>query len=90
MKSLVIMSYVQPVEGNVLRMGVVTENRDTVKHPVGPSNYRLFDSAFRRSQHLLTCMTFGGFRKFYAERVNWKLTIPFVGSLVAPFMSKCK
>lgn len=90
MKSLVIMSYVQPVEGNVLRMGVVTENRDTDKHPVQSYDYRRFDSAFQRSQHLLTCMTFGGFRKFYAERVNWKVSIPFVGSLVAPFMKRCK
>jgi hypothetical protein len=54
MKSLVIVNYLQPVEGNLVRVGIVEENRDTVKHPVGQSDYRKFDRMFKRSRTLLT------------------------------------
>lgn len=85
MKSLVILSYVQPVEGSKIRVGVVEESRDTVKYPVAFSYYRMWEEAFQRSKTLLTCRTLSGFRQFYAERTNWKIKIPFLGSLVSPY-----
>lgn len=85
MKSLVILNYLQPVDGNLVRFGIVESKRDTVKDPViMPSYYRWYDRLFRRSRTLLTCRTLAGWRQFYAERTIWKIEIPFVGSILSP------
>ena len=92
MKSLVLFSYKQPVKGNSIRWGVLEYRQDTKKHPLNWSTingpYRKFDSAFRRSRNLDTVTTWGGVKAFYRERQNWGVKIPFVGSLVKPFLAK--
>ena len=90
MKSLVLFSYKQPVKGNSFRWGVLESRQDTVKHPLalatvnGP--YRRRDPEFKRSRNLDTVLTTAGPKMFYKERQNWKVKIPFVGSLVKPFI----
>jgi hypothetical protein len=86
MKSLVLFSYKQPVEGAKFRWGVLCDRRDTVKHPVYNDQYRKDDPEFRRSRNLDTVLTRQGPRMFYKERQNWRLAIPFVGSLVSRFL----
>ena len=90
MNNLVLFNYVQPLKGNSLRFGVETQRRDTVKQPLSPatlnSNYRRNDQAFERSQNLMSVRTFQGPKAFYRERVKWRFTVPFVGSLVKPFL----
>jgi hypothetical protein len=88
MKSLVLFSYRQPVEGFKFRWGVLESRRDTVKHPVNNAAYRADDPAFERSRHLDMVSTLGGVKAFYRQRQHWKVKIPFVGSLVKPFMAK--
>jgi len=84
------MSYVQPLEGRSFKWGVIHSKRDTKKEPLSPDTlkgyYRFHDEAFDRSQNLLGVQTRDGFRQLYAERVKWKFTIPFVGSLVSRFI----
>lgn len=86
MKSLVLFSYKQPVEGSRFRWGVQCDRRDTVKHPVHNPAYRADDPAFARSRNLDTVLTRQGPKMFYKERQNWRLVIPFVGSLVERFL----
>ncbi len=88
MKSLVLFSYRQPVEGFKFRWGVLESRRDTVKHPVFNESYRANDAAFERSRDLDTVTTRDGVRAFYRQRQHWKLKIPLVGSLVKPFLAK--
>lgn len=88
MKSLVLFSYRQPVEGFKFRWGVLESRRDTVKHPVFNEAYRANDPAFERSRDLDTVTTRDGVRAFYRQRQHWKLKIPLVGSLVKPFLAK--
>jgi len=89
MKSLIVMNYKQSVEGKKFRWGVVETVRDTKKEPVAlPSYYRFWElgKAFQRSKNLATVKTRSGLRSFYLERANWKVKIPFVGSLVSKFI----
>lgn len=88
MKSLVLFSYQQPVEGFKFRWGVLESRRDTVKYPVNNKYYRADDPAFKRSQDLDTVTTASGVKMFYRQRQNWKIKIPFLGSLVKPFLAK--
>lgn len=89
MSSLVLCSYKQPMEGAKFRWGVLTHTRDTNKEPLSfktlNGNYRRWDSLFRRTQNIETLQTRDGFRCFYRERQNWRVAIPFVGSLVKRF-----
>jgi len=86
MKSLVLFGYRQPVEGSKFRWGVLESRRDTVKHPVSNDGYRADDPEFERSRHLDMVSTLGGVKAFYRQRQHWKVKIPFVGSLVKPFL----
>ena len=92
MSSLVLMSYQQPVKGNKFRWGVHLSKQDTKKHPLawatikGP--YRKHDPEFKRTRNLETVHTAHGVRAFYKERTNWRVSIPFIGSLVKPFLKK--
>jgi hypothetical protein len=86
MQSLVLFSYRQPVEGYKFRWGVLESRRDTEKYPVHNDAYRADDPAFERSRDLDTVTTSRGVRAFYRQRQNWKIKIPFVGSLVKPFL----
>jgi hypothetical protein len=90
MKSLVLFSYRQPVEGSNFRWGVLESQRDTKKQPLAESTlrgpYRWDDIAFDRSRTLDMVLTLGGPKAFYHERQNWGIKIPFLGSLVKPFM----
>lgn len=91
MQSLILMSYKQPhKETASFRWGVVCHKRDTKKNPLdlktlqGP--YRKRDPLFKRSRNLWTVLTRSGPKAFYHERTRWSLRIPFVGSLVKPFL----
>jgi len=90
MKSLVLFSYKQPVEGSKLRWGVLTSRRNTETQPLSwetqTGMYRKYDPAFKRSRDLDTVQTRQGSKAFYRERQNWGIKIPFVGSLVSPFL----
>jgi hypothetical protein len=90
MKSLVLFSYKQPVEGSTFRWGVLQNRRDTKKSPLSWTTltgaYRKYDPEFKRSQKLDTVKTRDGVKAFYKERQNWGIKIPFVGSLVSPFV----
>lgn len=90
MKSLVLFSYKQPVEGSKFRWGVLNDRRDTKKSPLSVntlrSGYRSDDPEFERSRKLDTVQTRDGVKAFYKERQNWGLRIPLVGSLVSPFL----
>ena len=94
MKSLVLFSYKQPVEGNSFRWGVLESRRDTKKFPLSLatlwSGYRAGDENFERSRNLDMVSTWGGIKAFYRERQNWGIKIPFLGSLVKPFLPKTK
>ncbi len=90
MKSLVLMSYRQPVEGSSFRWGVKLSNRNTNKSPLSLNTiwgqYRKFDPMFKRTKNLETVQTSEGVKAFYKERTNWRISIPFLGSLVKPFI----
>lgn len=90
MKSLVLFSYKQPVEGSRVRWGVLRGRRDTKKIPLSfntlTNGYRAADPDFERSRKLDTVQTREGVRAFYKERQNWGIKIPLVGSLVSPFL----
>jgi hypothetical protein len=90
MKSLVLFSYRQPVEGSKFRWGVLAGQRDTKKQPLAESTlsgpYRWDDIAFDRSRTLDTVLTTKGPKAFYHERQRWSVRVPFVGSLVAKFL----
>jgi len=90
MKSLVLFSYRQPVEGSKFRWGVLESRRNTEKQPLSLDTifgaYRKFDPEFERSRDLDTVLTRDGVKAFYRERQNWGIKIPFLGSLVKPFM----
>lgn len=89
MKSLILMNYKQPKTGGQFRWGVVESIRDTKKDLVClPSNYRWQElgRTFFRSRKLATVKTRQGLRAFYLERAKWKIQIPFLGSLVSPFI----
>ena len=92
MKSLVLFSYRQPVEGSKFRWGVLESRRNTVKEPLAWSTlrgyYRWNDPAFERSRDLDTVTTREGVKAFYRERQNWGIKIPLLGSLVKPFLAK--
>jgi hypothetical protein len=92
MKSLVLFSYKQPVKGNSFRWGVLCDRLDTKKSPLSPKTingpYRKYDPEFERSRNLDTVHTARGVKAFYKERKNWGVKIPFVGSLVKPFLAK--
>ena len=89
MSSLVLCSYKQPMEGAKFRWGVLREERDTVKNPLSyktiNGSYRADDPIFERSRNIETLQTRDGFRCFYRERQNWRVAIPFIGSLVKRF-----
>ena len=87
MKSLVLFSYNQPVDGKNLRWGILENRRDTVKSPIRHTEYRKDDAEFRRSRHLDVVRTREGLKSFYRQRQNWKIKIPFVGSLLKPFLN---
>ena len=90
MRSLVLFSYKQPVEGSKFRWGVLQSRRNTNKHPLSwetiTGQYRKGDPEFKRSRDLVTVQTREGVKAFYRERQRWGIKIPFVGSLVAPFL----
>ncbi len=90
MKSLVLFSYKQPVAGSKFRWGVLNDRRDTKKSPLSintlRSGYRSDDPEFERSRKLDTVQTREGVKAFYRERQRWGIKIPFVGSLVSPFL----
>ena len=90
MKSLVLFSYKQPVEGTSFRWGVLHNRRNTEKHPLSwdtiTGAYRKYDSDFERSKNLDTVQTRNGVKAFYRERQGWGIKIPFVGSLVSKFL----
>ena len=90
MKSLVLFSYKQPVEGSTFRWGVLQGRRDTKKNPLSwktlTGMYRKYDPEFQRSQKLDTVKTRDGVKAFYKERQNWGIKIPFIGSLVSRFI----
>jgi len=90
MKSLVLFSYKQPVEGSKVRWGVLHGRRDTKKSPLSfntlTNGYRAGDPDFERSRKLDTVQTREGVRMFYKERQNWGVKIPLVGSLVSKFL----
>jgi len=90
MKSLVLFSYKQPVEGSKVRWGVLQSRRNTKKNPLSwatlRGGYRANDKEFERSRDLDTVQTRQGSKAFYRERQNWGIKIPFVGSLVSPFL----
>ena len=90
MKSLVLFSYKQPVEGSKVRWGVLLSRRNTQEVPLSwntiTGNYRANDKDFERSRDLDTVQTRQGNKAFYRERQNWGIKIPFVGSLVSPFL----
>ena len=90
MKSLVLFSYKQPVEGSKIRWGVLQSRRNTQKVPLSwntiTGSYRANDKDFERSRDLDTVQTRQGNKAFYRERQNWGIKIPFVGSLVSPFL----
>ncbi len=90
MKSLVLFSYKQPVEGSKIRWGVLQNRRDTKKDPLSWTTldgmYRKNDPEFKRSQKLDTVKTRDGVKAFYKERQRWGIRIPFLGSLVSPFV----
>lgn len=89
MKSLVLFSYQQPVEGSSFRWGVLEHSRDTFKHPVHtPSDYRVDDPDFARSRNLDAVLTTCGIKAFYRERRNWRIKIPAIGSFVEPILMK--
>ena len=91
MKSLVLFSYKQPVEGSTFRWGVLQGRRDTDKQPLSwetiTGMYRKHDPEFERTRKLDTVQTRRGVKMFYKERQNWGIKIPFVGSLVSPFLT---
>ena len=90
MKSLVLFSYKQPVEGSTFRWGILQNRRDTKKNPLSwktlTGMYRKHDPEFKRSQKLDTVKTRDGVKAFYKERQNWGIKIPFIGSLISPFI----
>ena len=90
MKSLVLFSYKQPVEGSKFRWGVLQSRRNTDKQPLSwetiMGDYRKYDPEFKRSLDLDTVQTRDGVKAFYRERQRWGIKIPFVGSLVSPFL----
>ena len=90
MKSLVLFSYKQPVDGAKFRWGVLQSRRNTNKHPLSwetlTGAYRKYDSEFERSRDLDTVQTREGCKAFYRERQRWGIKIPVVGSLVSPFL----
>lgn len=90
MKSLVLMNYVQPVDGIKFRWGVKIDSRDTKKQPLALSTllgpYRRNDKEFQRTRNLITLKTNDGIKAFYVERTKWKIEIPWIGSLVSRFM----
>lgn len=92
MKSLVLFSYKQPVENAKFRWGVLESRRDTTKDPIAWAtvygSYRSGDLDFKRSKNLDYVTTREGIKAFYRERQNWGIKIPFVGSLVKPFLAK--
>ena len=89
MKSLVLFSYKQPVAGSKFRWGVLNDRRDTKKSPLSDNtingSYRADDPVFERTRKIDTLQTRDGFRCFYREQQNWRVAIPFVGSLVKRF-----
>ena len=89
MKSLVMFSYKQPVEGSKFRWGVLNERRNTNEQPLSwatiDGSYRKNDPEFKRSRDLDTVQTRDGVKAFYRERQKWGIKIPFVGSLVSPY-----
>ena len=91
MKSLVLFSYKQPASGSKLRWGVLQSRRDTDQQPLSRETvtgmYRKHDPDFKRTRKLDTVQTLGGVKMFYKERQGWGIKIPFVGSLVSPFLS---
>jgi len=92
MSNLVLMSYRQPVEGSKFRWGVKLSNRNTKKDPLSEttlkSHYRKYDPMFERTQNIETVQTPAGVKAFYKERTKWRVSIPLVGSLVKPFLTK--
>ena len=86
LKSLVMFSYDQPVDGSKFRWGVLQSKRDTKKNPLNPEtingNYRKWDSAFKRSRNIEYVQTRDGVKAFYKERKRWGLKVPCVVSLV--------
>jgi len=92
MKSLVFFSYKQPVENAKFRWGVLESRRDTDKDPLTWAtvygSYRSGDWDFKRSKNLDYVITSEGTKAFYRERQHWGIKIPFVGSLVKPFLAK--
>ena len=58
MKSLVLFSYKQPVQGSKFRWGVLQSRRNTDKQPLSwgtiTGAYRMYDPEFRRSRDLDT------------------------------------
>jgi hypothetical protein len=90
-KSLIFMSYKQPNENPAkFRWGVVVGTRDTKREPLTRETvqgyYRQGDPDFKRTRNLTFVKTADGIKQFYRERTNWKIQIPFLGSLVARFL----
>ena len=90
MKSLVLFNYKQPVDGSKFRWGVLQSRRNTNKHPLSwetiTGAYRKYDPEFERSRDRDTVQTRDGMKACYPERQRWGIKIPFVGSLISPFL----
>jgi hypothetical protein len=90
MSGLTVFSYVQPVTGSNFRFGILKNCRDCKKDPLARKTlngrYREGDPDFERSKTLEYIAVKGGTKAFYKERMKWRITIPFIGSLIKPFL----
>lgn len=78
MQSLIIGRYHQPYHSEDGRIfGRICSVRDTQKHPVRFSKYRLCDRSFKRTKNLLTIQHRGKLVKaYYAERMKVYIKLP--------------
>ena len=70
MKSLVLFNYKQPVDGSKFRWGVLQSRLNTNKHQL---SWETIKGAYRNYDPEV-------------ERQRWGIKIPFVGSLISPFL----
>lgn len=85
MKSLILFTYRQGLNGYGLRLGVVHSKRNTKRCKLSPSTvegpYRRYDSQFQRTKNLYTIQDYTGYKQYYRERMGIRIEIPFIGSL---------
>jgi hypothetical protein len=88
MSSLAIFTYRQPLNNTMgIRVGVLTDIRDTKKDPVNAKTlnnyYRAHDKNFFRTRKLWTVRDYTGYKQYYRERMGLCICIPFLGSLLS-------